>query len=92
MDGPSTTSEEIEGWRAGLDGLHDRIAGRFRWSEARERAKRYLAGLEDRRRRCPWRRPGVHSGRSIAEVRVRRNGEDPSAWVGRHRLRKGPAR
>jgi SRSO17 transposase len=43
-----TTSEEIEGWRAGLDALHARIAGRFRRSEARERAKRYLAGLLDR--------------------------------------------
>lgn len=43
-----TTSEEIEGWRAGLDGLHARIASRFRRSEARERAKRYLAGLLDR--------------------------------------------
>jgi len=29
-----TTSEEIEGWRAGLDGLHARIASRFRRSEA----------------------------------------------------------
>ncbi len=43
-----TTSEEIESWRAGLDALHGRIAGRFRRSEARERAKRYLAGLLDR--------------------------------------------
>src|SRR5579864_5708477 len=48
-----TTDEEIqraaiEGWRAGLDALHARIAGRFRRSEARERAKRYLAGLLDR--------------------------------------------
>lgn len=43
-----TTSEEIEGWRAGLDDLHGRIASRFRRSEARERAKRYLAGLLDR--------------------------------------------
>ena len=43
-----TTSEEIDGWRAGLDDLHGRIASRFRRSEARERAKRYLAGLLDR--------------------------------------------
>ena len=43
-----TTSEEIEGWRAGLDALHGRIAGRFRRAEARERAKRYLAALLDR--------------------------------------------
>jgi SRSO17 transposase len=43
-----TTREEIEGWRAGLDALHARIASRFRRAEARERAKRYLAGLLDR--------------------------------------------
>src|SRR5215204_4188378 len=43
-----TTSVEVTGWRAGLDALHGRIAGRFRRSEARERAKRYLAGLLDR--------------------------------------------
>src|SRR5215469_15848845 len=43
-----TTCEEIGGWRAGLDDLHARIAPRFRRSEARERAKRYLAGLLDR--------------------------------------------
>ena len=43
-----TTYEEIEEWRGGLDGLHGRIAGRFRRSEARERAKRYLAGLLER--------------------------------------------
>lgn len=48
----ATTEEihrrEIEGWRAGLDALHARIAPRFRRAEARERAKRYLAGLLDR--------------------------------------------
>jgi len=43
-----TTSEEIESWRAGLEALHARIAARFRRSEARDRAKRYLAGLLDR--------------------------------------------
>src|SRR5688500_6110671 len=43
-----TTSEEIAGWQSGLDALHARIAGRFRRSEARERAKRYLVGLLDR--------------------------------------------
>src|SRR5215210_2085227 len=43
-----TTREEIAGWRTGLDALRGRIAGRFRRSEARERAKRYLAGLLDR--------------------------------------------
>jgi SRSO17 transposase len=43
-----TQRTEVEGWRAGLDGLHARIAGRFRRSEARERSKRYLTGLLDR--------------------------------------------
>jgi len=43
-----TTSVEVTGWRGGLDGLHGRIAGRFRRAEVRERAKRYLAGLLDR--------------------------------------------
>ena len=44
----TTQRTEIEGWRAGLDALHARIATRFRRAEARERAKRYLAGLLDR--------------------------------------------
>ena len=44
----ATQRAEIEGWRAGLDTLHARIAHRFRRSEPRERAKRYLAGLVDR--------------------------------------------
>src|SRR5215212_5379485 len=43
-----TTSEAIAGWRAGLDALHAQIGHRFRRAEARERAKRYLAGLLDR--------------------------------------------
>lgn len=43
-----TTSEEIASWQAGLDALHARIAGRFGRSEARDRVKRYLAGLLDR--------------------------------------------
>lgn len=43
-----TTREEVAGWHGGLDALHRRIAGRFRRSETRERAKRYLAGLLDR--------------------------------------------
>jgi SRSO17 transposase len=43
-----TTREEIAGWRSGLDALHDRIGHRFRRAEARERAKRYLAGLLER--------------------------------------------
>jgi SRSO17 transposase len=40
--------EAIECWRAGLQALHARIAGRFRRSEVRERARRYLAGLLER--------------------------------------------
>ncbi len=40
--------EQIAGWWAGLDAVHARIAGRFRRAEARQRAKRYLAGLLDR--------------------------------------------
>jgi SRSO17 transposase len=43
-----TTSEEIAGWHGELEALQGRIARRFRRSEARERAKRYLAGLLDR--------------------------------------------
>jgi SRSO17 transposase len=43
-----TTSAEIADWRGGLDALHGRIAHHFRRAEARERAKRYLAGLLDR--------------------------------------------
>src|SRR5438105_12401238 len=43
-----TPREQIAGWRAGLDALHARIAGRFRRAEARQRAKRYLAGLVER--------------------------------------------
>ncbi len=43
-----TTSAEVGGWREGLETLHGRIAARFRRAEARERAKRYLAGLLDR--------------------------------------------
>ncbi len=40
--------EQIASWWAGLDAVHARIAGRFRRAEARQRAKRYLAGLLDR--------------------------------------------
>jgi hypothetical protein len=38
----------VEGWRAGLDVLHARIAGRFGRAEVRARARHYLAGLLDR--------------------------------------------
>jgi hypothetical protein len=52
------TRQEIESWRTGLDGLHARIAQRFRRSEAGERAKRYLAGLLDRvERKNGWQQP-----------------------------------
>jgi SRSO17 transposase len=40
--------ETIAGWRVGLEALHARIGGRFRRSEVRERAGRYLAGLLER--------------------------------------------
>ena len=43
-----TTVEEITDWRGELDALHARIGHRFRRAEARERAKRYLAGLLER--------------------------------------------
>jgi SRSO17 transposase len=43
-----THRTDVLGWRAGLDALHGRIAGRFRRAEVRERARRYLAGLLDR--------------------------------------------
>ena len=52
--GPDTaidTSEAraaIAGWRAGLDNLHGRMAGQFKWAEVRERARRYLAALLER--------------------------------------------
>jgi SRSO17 transposase len=39
---------DVEGWRAGLDLLHARIAGRFRRAEVRVRVRRYLAGLLER--------------------------------------------
>ena len=39
---------ELAGWRAGLDTLHARIAGRFKRAEVRERARRYLAALLER--------------------------------------------
>lgn len=62
-----TTSEEIAGWRGELEALHGRIARRFRRSEARERAKRYLTGLLDRiERKNGWQlaehlgEPGPH--------------------------------
>jgi SRSO17 transposase len=40
--------ETIEGWRAGLEALHARVAARFRRPEVRARARRYLAGLLER--------------------------------------------
>ena len=50
-----TQRAETHGCRTGLDAVHARIAQRFRRSEARERAKRYLTGLLDRvERRNGW--------------------------------------
>src|ERR671928_1064686 len=37
--------EAVQGWAAGLDRLHARIAPRFRRPEVRQRARHYLAGL-----------------------------------------------
>jgi SRSO17 transposase len=37
--------EEVQGWAAGLEGLHARIAGRFARAEPRRRALAYLRGL-----------------------------------------------
>jgi SRSO17 transposase len=37
--------EEVQGWAAGLDALHARIAGRFVRAEPRRRALAYLRGL-----------------------------------------------
>jgi SRSO17 transposase len=59
-----TQRAEIEGWRPGLDALHARIAKRFRRSEARERAKRYLAGLLDRVERKDGWQMAEHLGES----------------------------
>ena len=59
-----TQREAIEGWRAGLEALHARIAGRFRRSEVRERARRYLAGLLERVER----KNGWHLAEQLGEV------------------------
>ena len=67
-----TTSAEIASWPTGLDGLHARIAHRFRRAEARGRAKRYLAGLLDRvERKNGWQlaehlgEPGPQGGQRL---------------------------
>src|SRR5829696_2647195 len=52
----------IEGWRAGLEALRTRIGGRFRRSEVRERAGRYLAGLLERVERKNGRQVAEHLG------------------------------
>lgn len=59
-----TQRTEIERWWAGLDALHARIAGRFRRSEARDRAKRYLAGLLSRVERKNGWQVAEHLGES----------------------------
>jgi len=46
---------EVARWPAELDALAARLAGRFRRSEVRDRARRYLAGLLDRvERKNSW--------------------------------------
>jgi SRSO17 transposase len=57
-----TTSEEIESWQDELDLLHRRIARRFRRSEVRGRAKRYLTGLLDQVERKNGWQMGEHLG------------------------------
>lgn len=64
VDAERARREEVEGWRAGLDALHARIAKRFRRAEARERAKRYLAGLLDRVERKNGWQLAEHMGES----------------------------
>src|SRR5665213_2487695 len=44
----SEARAEIAGWRAGLERLHGRIAGRFKRAEVRDRARRYVAALLER--------------------------------------------
>jgi hypothetical protein len=45
MSTPSTPPPDLERWSAALDGVHNRIAPRFRRAEARARSRRYLDGL-----------------------------------------------
>ena len=87
-----TTSAEIR-LAAGLDGLHARIARRFRRAEARERVKRYLAGLLDRvERKNGWQladtwRGGATGGAAAAERRRlgrRRVRDDLRSYVSEH--------
>jgi SRSO17 transposase len=40
--------QTVEHWRAGLDALVSRVAGRFRRPEVRQRVQRYLGGLLER--------------------------------------------
>jgi class 3 adenylate cyclase len=55
----------IEGWRTVLDALQARIGGRFRRSEVRERAGRYLAGLLERVERKNGRQLAEHLGERL---------------------------
>src|SRR5260370_17243632 len=88
MEGMMTTSEEIEGWRTGLEALHARIAGRFRRAEARERAKRYLAGLLDRVERKNGWQLAEHLGESGPQgVQRLLNGAEWDVNAVRHDLR-----
>lgn len=45
MEVETTTLEEVSAWAAGLEQVHERIAGRFRRAEPRRRALAYLRGL-----------------------------------------------
>src|SRR6185312_13918485 len=84
----------LEGWRAGLEALHARIGGRFRRSEVRERAGRYLAGLLGRvERKNGWqlaeqlgeRHPrGVQRLLDAARWDADAGRDDPRAYVVEH--------
>jgi SRSO17 transposase len=55
-DGIAEQPSSIRRWSEGLEELHQRIAGRFARSEARERVKRYFVGLLGRiERKNGWR-------------------------------------
>lgn len=45
MEAETIALEEVSAWAAGLEQVHERIAGRFRRAEPRRRARAYLRGL-----------------------------------------------
>lgn len=80
--------DDIAAWSAGLDTLHARIAGRFRRSEARSRAKRYLTGLLDRVERKNGWQMAEHLGEAGPQgVQRLLNGADWAADAVRDDLR-----